>query len=104
MSRHEGDNKKDRGSNKENEIKNPDDKKEPVIKNKAENNNESEFRGDHLRKGWKRYRYSGPTAGVTINQNNERIEVLFFNRRHFILPEKNKYIKNMIIKGYLKED
>lgn len=47
-----------------------------------------------------KYRYTGPTSGVTLKDGSE---VMLFDGKEISLPEDNGYVKTLIARRHLTE-
>lgn len=48
-----------------------------------------------------KYRYSGPTSGVTLNVDGKPMEVMLHTGKDIDLPEANEYVKTLVALGHL---
>jgi len=48
-----------------------------------------------------KYRYSGPTSGVTLNVDGKPKEVMLHTGKEVELPESNEYVKTLVALGHL---
>lgn len=48
-----------------------------------------------------KYRYSGPTSGVTLNVDGKPQEVMLHTGKDVDLPETNEYVKTLVALGHL---
>ena len=48
-----------------------------------------------------KYRYSGPTSGVTLNMGEEAQEVMLHTGAEVDLPEEHEYTKTLLALGHL---
>ena len=48
-----------------------------------------------------KYRYSGPTSGVTLQQGEEAKEVMLHTGTEVDLPEEHEYTKTLLALGHL---
>ena len=48
-----------------------------------------------------KYRYSGPTSGVTLNEDGKPKEVMLHTGKDVELPEANEYVKTLLALGHL---
>lgn len=48
-----------------------------------------------------KYRYSGPTSGVTLNVDGKPKEVMLHTGKDVELPETNEYVKTLVALGHL---
>ncbi len=48
-----------------------------------------------------KYRYSGPTSGVTLQQGEETQEVMLHAGAEVELPEEHEYTKTLLALGHL---
>jgi hypothetical protein len=48
-----------------------------------------------------KYRYSGPTSGVTLNVDGKPKEVMLHTGKDVELPESNEYVKTLVALGHL---
>ncbi|MBB2778379.1 UNVERIFIED_ORG: hypothetical protein HNP28_003726 [Comamonas terrigena] len=51
-----------------------------------------------------KYRYSGPTSGVTLNVDGKPKEVMLHTGKDVELPESNEYVKTLVALGHLTPD
>lgn len=48
-----------------------------------------------------KYRYSGPTSGVTLQKGEEKQEVMLHTGAEVELPEEHEYTKTLLALGHL---
>ena len=48
-----------------------------------------------------KYRYSGPTSGVTLQKGEEALEVMLHTGTEVELPEEHEYTKTLLALGHL---
>jgi len=48
-----------------------------------------------------KYRYSGPTSGVTLKDGDALIECMLFDGGEVELPEAHEYTRTLVARGHL---